>query len=90
MLNLSKIHQPLGSKHLADNALWECRFEIKSSSSNRVYIIARNKQSKKWGCSCPGFLSNRKCKHLLDGCEIPMSEIHGRDKFEEKKRNRIG
>lgn len=78
-------YKPAGAKDLPDNAQWEMRFEIKSGSSNRVYTIARNKSTGLWGCSCPGYLSNRKCKHLIDGCGIPENKIHGRDGFLLKK-----
>lgn len=69
--------KPSGSVALPDNDQWECRFEIRSETSNRIYIVSRNKKSKKWGCSCPGYLSKRKCKHLIDGCGLDLSEIHG-------------
>lgn len=81
---------PAGSKRLPDNDQWQNRFEIKSASSNRIYIVAQNKQSGHWGCSCPGYLSNRKCKHLINGCGIPESKIHGRLAFEHKKREQMG
>lgn len=53
-----------GATVLPDNDQWEFRFEIKSESSSRLYIIARNKLTKLWGCSCPGWKSHRRCKHL--------------------------
>jgi hypothetical protein len=57
-----------GKTHLPDNDSWTNRFEIKSESSNRVYIVSQNKSSGEWGCSCPGWriMRNgvRKCKHL--------------------------
>jgi len=53
---------------LPDNAQWTNRFEIKSSSSNRVYRIAQHKTGEYWGCSCPGYIYGKKgrkqCKHL--------------------------
>lgn len=49
---------------LPDNTQWRNRFEIKSETSNRIYVIAQNKSSGKWGCSCPGWIIHRKCKHL--------------------------
>ena len=66
---------------LPDNAQWEMRFEIRSESSNRLYIIARNKKSKKWGCSCPGYKRFRHCKHLNDGCGLDATQIHGADQL---------
>ena len=50
---------------LPDNRDWENRFEVRSSSSDRVYVIAQNKAKRHWGCSCPGFKRHRTCKHLL-------------------------
>ena len=49
---------------LPDNSGWQNRFEIKSQSSNKIYIVAQSKKLKHWGCSCPGWIFGRKCKHL--------------------------
>lgn len=49
---------------LPDNAQWKNRFEIESESSNRVYIVAQNKSTGIFGCSCMGWIRYRKCKHL--------------------------
>ncbi len=49
---------------LPDNDQWENRFEIRSESSNRIYVIAQNKKKRHWGCSCPGYKIHRRCKHL--------------------------
>lgn len=89
MANEIEIRRPQGSKPLPENAQWKNRFEIRSASSNRVYIVAQNKDSGHWGCSCPGYLSNRKCKHLIS---VGISErmIHGRDAFLLKKQGYIG
>ena len=54
---------PQGVK-LPDNAQYTNRFEIKSSSSNRVYIIAQHKTGRWWACSCPGWIRYKKCRHL--------------------------
>jgi hypothetical protein len=51
-------------QRLPDNAQWEHRFEIHSASSDRVYIIAQNKQKRHWACSCPGWRVRRQCKHI--------------------------
>jgi hypothetical protein len=60
---------------LPDNSQWTNRFYIKSESSGRLYTIAQNKSRRYWGCSCPGWISRRKCKHLtamgLPGHEQP-------------------
>ena len=49
---------------LPDNDQWTHRMEIRSSSSDRLYIVAQNKANGTWGCSCPGWKIHRKCKHL--------------------------
>lgn len=69
--------KPKGAVALPENAQWTERFEIHSATSNRKYIIARNKKSGKWGCSCPSYRVRRYCKHLTDGCNLSLSEIHG-------------
>ena len=43
----------------------ENRIEIKSETSNRLYVVAQNKKTNNWGCSCPGWIIHRKCKHLF-------------------------
>ena len=48
---------------LEDNAAWTNRFQVKSQSSDRIYIIAQSKKSRFWACSCPGFLRYKHCKH---------------------------
>ena len=49
---------------LPDNDQWENRFEVRSETSNRIYIIAQNKKKKHFACSCPAWRVHRKCKHL--------------------------
>ena len=49
---------------LPSDAQWENRFEIRSETSDRIYVIAQNKQGRWWGCSCPGWKRHRTCKHL--------------------------
>jgi hypothetical protein len=55
---------PRGAVKLPDNKQWTNRFEIKSESSGRVYIVAQNKAKGHWGCSCPSWRTRRTCKHL--------------------------
>lgn len=59
---------------LPDNDQWQHRFEIRSESSNRIYVIAQNKKKEFWGCSCPGWKAHRKCKHLQT-LGLPIHEI---------------
>jgi len=84
------IRTPPGAKSLPPNNLWQNRFEIHSETSNRVYIVAQNKASGKWSCSCAGWISHRTCKHLKLGCCLTDSQIHGRDRITEQKRGRAG
>lgn len=67
------IYKPRGSVALPDNDQWQNRFEIKSESSRRIYIIAQNKNKKHFGCSCPGYKRYRKCKHL-ESIGLPTNE----------------
>jgi hypothetical protein len=69
--------RPYGAVSLPENSQWCERFSIRSESSNRLYIIAKNKKSGKYGCSCPSYRVRRWCKHLLDGCNLTPDQIHG-------------
>jgi hypothetical protein len=53
-----------GLIRLEDNKTHTNRFEIKSESSDRVYIVAQKKGATEWQCSCPGWIFHRNCKHL--------------------------
>ena len=77
MTNAITIRRPPGAMSLPDNGQWINRFQIHSETSNRVYIIAQNRSSGKFGCSCPAYITRRYCKHLLRGCGLPASQIHG-------------
>jgi hypothetical protein len=68
------IRVPKNTVMLPDNAQYTNRFEIRSSSSNRVYIVAQHKTSKWWGCSCPGWIGHRKCKHL-SSMSLPCYQV---------------
>lgn len=65
---------------LPDNDQYTNRFEIKSESSNRIYVIAQRKSDNEWTCSCPSWIrarnghSNRTCKHLTS--LQPLLEKH--------------
>jgi len=61
---LVKAQQNGDLKILPDNDRYTNRLEIKSASSNRLYIVAQNKANGQWSCSCPGWITRRKCKHL--------------------------
>lgn len=85
----SMIVRPDNSVSLPDKGCWTNRFEIYSESSNRVYVVAQNKDTGKWGCSCPGYCSKRKCKHLIQGCGLSESDIHGNNKISYQDRSKL-
>jgi hypothetical protein len=49
---------------MAGNNTWINRMEIRSESSNRVYVIAQHAEKRYWACSCSGWKRHRHCKHL--------------------------
>jgi len=69
----------LRNKHkLPDNDQWTNRFEIESESSDRIYIVAQNKNTGVWGCSCPAWRTRRYCKHLRTLNLLDAPEQHKR------------
>lgn len=76
MPNEITIRPPYGAIQEPENAQWKNRFKIKSESSNRMYLVAQNKKTNKWGCSCAGYISHRHCKHLT-AMGVPDRLIHG-------------
>lgn len=63
---VEQIATEIGSTLLPDNERWTNRFQVKSRTSNREYVIAQQRADGVWGCSCPGWTHHRKCKHLTD------------------------
>lgn len=63
---VEKIAAQIGSTLLDDNAQWTNRFQVKSRTSDSLYVIAQQRTDGTWGCSCPGWRHHRKCKHLTD------------------------
>lgn len=63
-MNDLTIRPPKHAVMLPDNTHWEMRFYVKSETSDRLYVVARNKRTGQWGCSCPGWRRYRYCKHL--------------------------
>jgi len=59
---------------LPDKGTWKNRFEIRSETSNRVYIVSQHKDKLHWACSCPGWCIHRRCKHLA-AIGLPAHEI---------------
>lgn len=75
MSSLAEIAENIDGSLLPDNKTHENRIEIKSESSNRLYIVAQSKTSGEWQCSCPGWThkkagKERSCKHL--NAMLPM------------------
>lgn len=68
------IRAPRGSAILPDNRQYTNRFEIRSESSDRVYIVAQNINGRWWSCSCMGWISRRKCKHL-EAIGLPANKV---------------
>jgi hypothetical protein len=58
---------------------WTNRIEIRSQTSNRLYTVSQHKTKRHWACSCPGWRTHRKCKHLrsmsLPAYEQPFEPI---------------
>lgn len=55
---------PHDALQLEDNAAYTNRMQIRSESSDRLYIVAQSKKGRWWSCSCFGWIRLRKCKHL--------------------------
>jgi len=49
---------------LPDSGEWVDRQEYYSETSSRIYVVARRNGTNEHGCSCPGWRTHRKCKHL--------------------------
>ena len=63
-------------EHLPDTEQWINRIQIKSESSNRVYVVSQSKKGRYFACSCPAWKTRRNCKHLekmgLPGNQTPF------------------
>lgn len=44
---------------------WINKTEIKSESSNRIYVVSQHATKRHWACSCPAWRTKRACKHLV-------------------------
>jgi len=71
---------------MAENNNWINWTEIRSETSDRVYVVSQHAIKRYWGCSCPGWRAHRQCKHLeqlgLPGGEEPfeVEKDHGKKK----------
>lgn len=61
---VARAARQMGGIVLADNDRYMNRVEIRSQSSDHLYIVAQNKKTKEWSCGCRGWIFNRNCKHL--------------------------
>jgi hypothetical protein len=61
---LPEFEVPFGGELLPDTNIWINRFTVPSDSTNAEYIIAQHRTKRFWACSCRGFTSHQKCKHL--------------------------
>jgi hypothetical protein len=44
---------------------WRDKWDVPSSSSDRVYTVSRDVSETEWGCSCPAWKFQRKiCHHI--------------------------
>ena len=49
---------------MSENNNWINQIEIRSETSERLYVVSQHATKRYWGCSCPGWRAHRKCKHL--------------------------
>lgn len=48
-------------------ANWTKKWEVASSSSDRVYVVSSDDDGTEWGCSCPAWKFQRKtCRHIKE------------------------
>lgn len=65
---------------------WVNRTEVRSQTSNRIYVVSQHATKRFWGCSCPSWRTRRRCRHLeqlgLPGGEEPyeVEKTHARKK----------
>ena len=72
---------------LPDSKTHAHRMNIKSETSNRLYVVAQARSSNEWQCSCPGWIYKkpgqpRKCKHLTS--MMPMLEMIASGQLEQQ------
>lgn len=49
---------------LPDSDRFKCRFKVRSSSSNNLYLVSYDTAAGYWTCSCRGNIRHGSCKHL--------------------------
>ena len=65
----------MGVERLPDSKTHRFRMNIRSESSNRLYVVSQriSNGSMQWECACMGWITRRKCKHLTT--MTPMLEV---------------
>jgi len=63
-LTVQSIAKSINGNLLPDNKTHRMRMEIRSESSNRIYIVSQRLSNSQYECSCPGWIRHRNCKHL--------------------------
>lgn len=61
---IPEIEIPIGGEILPDTNVWINRFTVQSDSNNAEYVIAQHRTRRWWACSCRGYTTHHKCKHL--------------------------
>lgn len=90
---LTNLLKKYGAKQLIETNTHINRMEIRSESSNRLYIISQ--RVKKDGdivneCSCPGWIFKRNCKHLTAMAPLFAElEQQARPKLKAANKNKI-
>jgi hypothetical protein len=74
----------MGGSLLPDNDQYKNRFQIRSASSSRLYVVAQRKSDGEHTCGCPGWIRHRHCKHL--DTIVPMLEAAAREAVKNLKR----
>jgi len=54
--------------------IWINKIEIGSETSDRIYTVSQHRVKRHWACSCPGYRTHRKCKHL-ESLGLPGKEV---------------
>ena len=84
---LVKRLKDFGVKLLPDSKTHVMRMVIKSSTSNRKYLVSKRITAlTRWECSCPGWIlkGQRKCKHIE--AMAPILDLTKQLPFAETKR----
>lgn len=63
---IAAVAAQIGSTLMPNNDQWHNRFQVKSTTSSSLYVIAQRRSDNTWGCSCPGWRHHRRCHHLTD------------------------